>query len=54
MIARSGRVQQFPKQTNVSFATESGRFFTFNVDYREKPEAFVYEVGEKKPEKRRM
>jgi len=52
MIARSGRVQQFPKQTNVSFATESGRFFTFNVDYREKPEAFVYEVGEKKPEKK--
>ena len=48
----SGRVQQFPKQTNVSFATESGRFFTFNVDYREKPEAFVYEVGEKKPEKK--
>lgn len=36
----------------MSFATESGRFFTFNVDYREKPEAFVYEVGEKKPEKK--
>lgn len=31
MIARSGRVQQFPKQTNVSFATESGRFFTFSA-----------------------
>lgn len=52
MIARTGSVQQFPKQTNVSFATESGRFFTFNVDYRDKPDAFVYEVGEKKPEKK--
>jgi hypothetical protein len=40
MIARTGSVQQFPKQTNVSFATESGRFFTFNVDYRDKPDAF--------------
>lgn len=51
MIARSGDVQRFPKQTNVSFATEGGGFFTFDVDYREKPEAFVYEVGEKKPDR---
>ena len=33
-------------------ATEGGKFYTFNVDYRQQPEAFVYEIGEKRPEKK--
>lgn len=52
MIAASGKVQEFPQQTNVSLATENGKFYTFNVDYRQEPEAFVYEIGEKQPEKK--
>lgn len=51
MIARTGSVQQFPKQTNVSFATESGRFFTFNVDYRDKPDALYMRWARKAGEK---
>lgn len=54
MIARTGSVQQFPKRTNVSFATESGRFFTFNVDYRDKPELLYMKWARKSRRKRRM
>ena len=39
------RVEEFPRQTNVSLATEGGKFYTFNVDYRQQPEAFVYEMS---------
>lgn len=52
MIAATGKVEEFPRQTNVSLATEGGKFYTFNVDYRQQPEAFVYEIGEKRPEKK--
>lgn len=44
--------KSFSKQTTVSVATEGGKFYTFNVDYRQEPEAFVYEIGEKQPEKK--
>lgn len=37
----------FPEQTNVSFATADGKFYTYNVDYKQNPDAFVFEVGEK-------
>lgn len=47
MIATTGTVKNFPRQTNVSFATADGKFYTYNVDYKQSPEAFVYEVGEK-------
>lgn len=50
MIAATGKVEEFPRQTNVSLATEGGKFYTFNVDYRQQPEAFVYEIGEKRPD----
>ena len=30
----------------------AAKFYTFNVDYRQEPEAFVYEIGEKRPEKK--
>lgn len=52
MIAATGKVEEFPRQTNVSLATEGGKFYTFNVDYRQQPEALVYEIGEKRPEKK--
>lgn len=47
MIAAAGTVKSFPRQTNVSFATADGKFYTYNVDYKQNPEAFVFEVGEK-------
>ena len=53
MIAATGKVEEFPRQTNVSLATEGGKFYTFNVDYRQQPEAFVYEIGRNGRRKRR-
>lgn len=47
LIATSADVKGFPKQTNVSFATADGKFYTYNVDYKQNPDAFVFEVGEK-------
>ena len=41
-----------PLTRPLSLATEGGKFYTFNVDYRQQPEAFVYEIGEKRPEKK--
>ena len=52
MIATSGTVQGFPKQTNLSLATTDGKFYTYDVDFRQDPEAFVYEIGEQQPDKK--
>lgn len=51
LIATSADVAGFPKQTNVSFATADGKFYTYNIDYRQEPEAFVYTIGEQNPDK---
>lgn len=45
LIATSADVKGFPSQTNVSFATADGKFYTYNVDYKQNPDAFVFEVG---------
>lgn len=31
MIAATGKVEEFPRQTNVSLATEGGKFYTFSA-----------------------
>lgn len=49
MIATTNTIKGFPTQTNVSLATQSGKFYTYNVDYTQEPQIFVYEIGEKKP-----
>jgi len=48
--ACSGDVAKFPYQTNLSFATIDDKFYTYDVDYRQNPPAFVYEIGEEQPE----
>lgn len=51
MIATTNTLKGFPRQTNVSLATADGKFYTYNVDYVEEPQIFVFEIGEKKPDK---
>lgn len=49
LMATTGTIQGFPKQTNLSLATTDGKFYTYDVDFKQDPEAFVYEIGEQKP-----
>lgn len=51
MIATTNTLKGFPRQTNVSLATAEGKFYTYNIDYMEEPQIFVFEIGEKKPDK---
>ena len=46
MIAKANTLKGFPRQTNVSMATADGKFYTYNVDYMQEPQIFVYEIGE--------
>lgn len=52
LSATTGKIQQFPRQTNVSLATQDGKFYTYNVDYKQVLDAFVFEIGEKAPDKK--
>lgn len=49
--ATTDKPQAFPRQTNVSLATADGQFYTYNVDFLQEPQVFVYEIGEQRPEK---
>lgn len=51
MIATTNTLKGFPRQTNVSLATADSKFYTYNIDYKQEPQIFVYEIGEKQPDR---